>query len=492
MAPVPAPHGEPQVYFSPIKTQWENPTDILSILMIIGGDVVQRAIAQLAGPGPGPLSFTPVAFSFGWVAYALNALLSAVGDGRLLPSPESDAILVNAQNGYLSKVKSWPLSRLIRDHKPQFDTEERDQRQTLDSNVGGRSRNSRASESNKSTSSGSRRSPISWISHTCKSLRIRSTSTHDTTSEANNTISQNGLHITFYDTLPDKCIGSPDGDWVYYLSLLVITTQLVISIVPVVLHGNWMILIITAGGTVLALCGGALPQWQAEKWKARELHKDEIVCLTGGNGSQSVMVITSKYKEHASNSLRLADLANGRDARLRSTEWATIALFILWLVLLLTVEGLEADAWYSLALGALGMIQNVVVAGAERSPGALGFHLERRVHVHDEKVFKSLQKAEKIQRGAGISLIPVFFPGGLRPDEKRWLEESQAEYAANDVAARNSSASVPKVERLPSTTTLVVPSGAVSMNGYESRNRGEGPSLSKFSTDGSVRSSMTG
>lgn len=40
--------------------QFENPKDIFSILLLVGGDVVGRAIAQLAGS-----RLAPVAFSFG-------------------------------------------------------------------------------------------------------------------------------------------------------------------------------------------------------------------------------------------------------------------------------------------------------------------------------------------------------------------------------------------------------------------------------------------
>ncbi|EUC35596.1 hypothetical protein COCCADRAFT_47334, partial [Bipolaris zeicola 26-R-13] len=54
-----------------LKAQWHNSSDILSVLLIFGPDIVQRAVAQLAGR-----IVTPVAFSFGWVAYAASALLS--------------------------------------------------------------------------------------------------------------------------------------------------------------------------------------------------------------------------------------------------------------------------------------------------------------------------------------------------------------------------------------------------------------------------------
>lgn len=49
-----------------LRAKWTNPTDIFTILLIIGGEVVQVAMAQLcAGPVP---YLTPVSFSFGWVS----------------------------------------------------------------------------------------------------------------------------------------------------------------------------------------------------------------------------------------------------------------------------------------------------------------------------------------------------------------------------------------------------------------------------------------
>lgn len=55
-------------------SQWRNPSDILSLLLLLSPDIIQRAFAQLVG---GPIA--PVAFSFGWVAYSVNALLSVFG-----------------------------------------------------------------------------------------------------------------------------------------------------------------------------------------------------------------------------------------------------------------------------------------------------------------------------------------------------------------------------------------------------------------------------
>jgi hypothetical protein len=49
--------GIPSGQFS---DQWKNPSDVFSVLLILGGDVVESALGQLSGS-----MITPVAFSFG-------------------------------------------------------------------------------------------------------------------------------------------------------------------------------------------------------------------------------------------------------------------------------------------------------------------------------------------------------------------------------------------------------------------------------------------
>jgi hypothetical protein len=51
---------DPGVPSGQFSDQWKNPGDVFSVLLILGGDVVGRALAQLAGS-----PVTPVAFSFG-------------------------------------------------------------------------------------------------------------------------------------------------------------------------------------------------------------------------------------------------------------------------------------------------------------------------------------------------------------------------------------------------------------------------------------------
>lgn len=54
--------------------QWRQPAGILDVLLLVGAPVVRCAIAQLAGR-----IVTPVAFSFGWVGYAVSVVLSSFG-----------------------------------------------------------------------------------------------------------------------------------------------------------------------------------------------------------------------------------------------------------------------------------------------------------------------------------------------------------------------------------------------------------------------------
>ncbi|KDQ10548.1 hypothetical protein BOTBODRAFT_36070 [Botryobasidium botryosum FD-172 SS1] len=352
---------ETQADFQAAKAQWQKPGDILTVLMIIGGDIVQRALAQLSGSRDLPLA--PVAFSFGWVFYSFSSIMSAIGDGRLMPQPDCSVTLTNVHSGYSRPVNSWILSRLVRDCETRFKYE-------------------------------------------------------------------HGLTIQFLYTSPSKTPGVPDRDWLYYSGIAVIIAQLGIAAIPGCLFGNWMVFILTAAGTVLALVSGALPQWRREKWAARDVGAGarSVVCLTRGNGAKLVLVIVSDGC-----GLRLEDLAAARTSPSRDTIVATVVLGVLWLAHLLTIICLKDDAWYPLAVGALGMVQNGVAAGARRMPSALGFHFNeaKTKIVHEKKVFDAIKEAEAVEANVGVLLVDTFFPGGaLRPDEELWLKSRRAERQA--------------------------------------------------------------
>lgn len=97
-----------------LRQQWINPSDVSTILMIIGGDVVQNAFAQ----GTAKL-YTPVCFSFGCVAYAFIALVNILGESLLLPRPDCPVKVFNLEPGYSRENKNWVVGRVLRDLEAQ-------------------------------------------------------------------------------------------------------------------------------------------------------------------------------------------------------------------------------------------------------------------------------------------------------------------------------------------------------------------------------------
>ena len=350
--------------FTAVKKEWQNPTDILAILTIIGGDVVLCALAQLIGT---TFFITPVAFSFGWVAYSFSSILAAVGTGRITPESNTDVDCVNVKSRYHRSVKSWALSRLYRDLIP---------RPAMDSP---------------------------------------------------------SLTIQFYETLEKPTMGVRSRDGVFYLSLFAIFLQIGIACIPGALQDNWVPLIITIGGTALAQCHAALPQWESEMWRARDVDpkKTEVVCLTAGNGSSHVVVIKSNGCGR-----RLEDLASGRIVPSHLTSMATLILTILWILHMMVVQSINDGGWYLLAIGGIGMAQNVIAAGARRSPAALGFHIKEWAvddkgsnTISKRKAFETIQAAEEVEGGLGLELCEIFFPGGnLRPAEEECKSKAEEEW----------------------------------------------------------------
>ncbi|KAJ6581907.1 hypothetical protein B0H19DRAFT_520487 [Mycena capillaripes] len=213
--------------FSALGPRWKDPEAILTVLMITGGNRVQRAISQLAGV----TVFTPIAFSFGWVAYSFTAVMVAFGNSRLMSMPDCDCTIVDAKSGRTSNNKSWTLEilgRLMHDYEPPAGAE-------------------------------------------------------------------GALTITFFRVSAGKSFGSGRWDWVFWTSTAIIVVQFGVACIPGFLSSNWMVLILFAGGTFLAQLCSQLPQWRSQKWNARpSTGKRTVVCLTRGNGSQTALVLISE------------------------------------------------------------------------------------------------------------------------------------------------------------------------------------------------------
>ncbi|PKS05457.1 hypothetical protein jhhlp_008833 [Lomentospora prolificans] len=301
-----------------LHDQWLNPGDIFSLLLLVGGDIVQKAIAQLVGYEAQValcgrqirIPITPVAFSFGLVSYGFSSLLSVVGNTRLMPDTDCPSIAVNCSNGFSQETQSWVLGRLLRDHEARFPID-------------------RKSEADKGRA---------------ESIRV--------------------------DVFRLGPAAPPSLDFIWWLGWFTIPVQLTLAAVPWVLYRNWSIFMVVLAGNILTAVTCSLPQWSDEKWAGRKLEKRKVMCLTRGNGGSHIMVLVGER-----GSWDLESLARASPVARPETRWISLTLAILWTCLLISVTGLQNHTWFLVGIGSLGMIQNVFAAGTRRSPEAFGFAL---------------------------------------------------------------------------------------------------------------------
>ncbi|KAK3317585.1 hypothetical protein B0T19DRAFT_435232 [Cercophora scortea] len=359
---------DPSITTDEFREQWTTPSDVFSVLLLLGGDVVARAIAQLAGSGP-----TPVAFSFGWVAYSVTALVSAVGENKLMPlDPDCRCKVIHGKSGYSRDNSSWILGRIVRDFDYWSDTKAKEKLDEV--------------------------------------LKARSGGKHF----------RAGLIVSVYEPSRTSKAGVVKHDAVFWIGLPVMLFQLGIASIALGVHGEWGTLLITTVGIALSLTTGLLPQWKKEKWACRDKAKHDFI-LTRGNGSQHVIVVRGNGY-----GLNLEDLASGQSnipSTSISTRIALLGLAILWILLLITAAGLKQNTWFLLAIGSVGMLQNIYVAGAPRRPENFGIPLDFVEVFGHQKAMRTLLEVERSYKNVGHALLQEFFPGKLSEEEKlEWAE----------------------------------------------------------------------
>ncbi|OJJ08384.1 hypothetical protein ASPVEDRAFT_47531 [Aspergillus versicolor CBS 583.65] len=384
--------GAPAASF---RDEWSTPSNYaFTILLLIGGDLVNRALAQLVGGW-----LTPVAFSFGWVSYATSAVCSALGEYRLMPDADTGCSLINGKNGYVRGNNSWVLGRMMRDYDYWM---HKATREKTDSLLDARWKFDQARETEKYPDDG---------------VTVPRPS-------------QAGLVVSIYKPSRTLKHGVPGKDLLFWSGLVVTLVQLGIASIPAGLNGDWGVLMITGAATGLCYVTGAMNQWRVEKWACRSLDtrtKKNFV-LTRGNGAQHAIAIVSDGY-----GLDLEDLATGFSMidKPTITVWAqlvTIALGIAWVVLLITASGVDTGTWYLIAVGGLGMLQNIFVAGWKRTPAAYGVPLDFVEVVGEVKVMQALMEVEKKYEKLGKSMLGTFFPGDLRENEIKQWEDIAAEW----------------------------------------------------------------
>lgn len=170
----------------------------------------------------------------------------------------------------------------------------------------------------------------------------------------------------------DPITTSPACDLVWWSGWAILLVQIGIAIAPWVLFGDWGVMMVSLCGNGLAAITCAMPQWTEEKWSGRTLQRDKVTCLTGGNGHHHIMVFLGRK-----GSWDLESVATGRSTARPETRWISLALAMLWMCLLITVAGLKEHAWFLIAIGGIGMLQNAFAAGTTRKPEASNFHITK-------------------------------------------------------------------------------------------------------------------
>lgn len=327
----------------------------------------------------------------GWVAYSVAAVVSVIGDGKIMPAVDCACKVINGKTGYSRDNISWVIGRIVRDYEEWMDLEIRKHVASMIEK--------KARESNKAAAGQDARLE--------KSRRA-------------------GLCVSFY-TWGDRGIGRPERDLIYYSGFAVMVLQLGIAAIPCGLHDDWGILLVTVCGILLSLTTGCVPQWAQEKWACRTLQpgSKKRVVLTRGNGSQHAIVVLSD-----GSGLDLEDLSVGSANLDVFTHFGTRIIFtilaLLWILLLITAAGISTNTWFLLAVGGIGILQNMIVASARRSPAALGVPLLYEGVIGETRVMQTLYAVDRKYKGLGRSMLETFFPGVRLTDEEETVWQSLA------------------------------------------------------------------
>ena len=320
-----------------------------------------------------------------------------------MPTPDCECIAINGKSGYFRSNSSWILGRMVRDYESWMDGKIKEKvNEVIDKR---------------------------WAQ-----LKDEA---REKGKPAPERPKQAGLCVSIYKPTPNAIVGEPVYDKISLWGFAIAIFQLGIASIPCGLFDDWGILMITVCGIVLSSAMASLPQWKNEKWACRRLPEDsnKRVVFTRGNGSQHAIVI-----EGSEGFLDLEDLSSGQtnvDVSVSTaTRVAVAVLALFWILLLITAAGLKQNTWFLLAIGGIGILQNVFVAGWRRHPRDSGIPIDFVTVFGDKKVMKTLYDVEEAYPYLGRSLLETFFPGKLRPDEQnRWNEYERTASAREAVRA---------------------------------------------------------
>ncbi|KAI0877248.1 hypothetical protein GGS24DRAFT_488083 [Hypoxylon argillaceum] len=370
------------------RNTWSSPSNYaFTILLLVGGNVVSMALAQLAGG-----RLTPVAFSFGWVAYATNAINSAVGENKLMPPADTPCMIINVDNQQSRGNGSWILGRIMRDFEYWMDRPVKDK--------------------------------VTEVKKSKFQYDVDQAKKHGKDPASVEYPAHAGLVVSFwkFDSEKKGQLQRPGRDLLFWSGIVITVLQLGLAAVPFGVYGNWSVFLVTVAGIILCFTTGFWEQWGREKWACRQLPP----------GKKRTFILHAIVIEGDGFGLNLEDLCTGFDNLDEpsipvSTRFAVIILGILWVALLITSSAITDQSWFLIAVGLIGMLQNIFVAAWSRRPEAFGLPLKFQAVIGSPKVFTAIVESEKAYPKVGRALVSTFFPGGIYPKEEEELAAIEAD-----------------------------------------------------------------
>jgi hypothetical protein len=374
---------------SQLSAQWTNPSDVLSLLLIIGGDIVQTALAQTAGGW-----ITPVCFSFGWVAYSFSTVIRVLGDGRLLPVPDYPVKVFNLKSSYVRENRNWVLGRILRDNEVHMNKHEPDAVYGIRISI-------YVAKERKSRSARFHMSELCWLMVTLLQLGVAVIPLAIDGEWGVFLVTSTGTAAAFLaGQLPQWRIEklSSKQDSKKHIAL---TSG----------NGSREIMIIYGAGNCLdleELAAGESPlsdrAWKKSHFLSRPVKARGV----------------RELKHQIGSTARRTIMWQGLPAGLWITRLASFCQIIFWVALLITVAGLRSHSWYLVIVGSLGMLQNAMLGAVARKPERRDLPLRHVDTIATRKVMDGLMDLEATIGGAGVRLLEEFFPGVLSENEREW------------------------------------------------------------------------
>ena len=382
-----------------LTAQWTNPNNVLAVLLVIGADVVQKALAQSTGTW-----FTPVCFSFGWVGYSFMAFVNIFSEGRLLPSPDYPAKVFNLQSGYFRQNQNWIIGRILRDHEQQI------AHKNPLNGAGIRIAVYDAMENPSKNQQYPRTAAVFWgVFLMLLQFGIAIIPIAQTRDWGLLVITYAGtVLVSVTGALPqwaaEKLPNRQNADKVFAL-----TTG----------KGSTDIMVIIGGGKCLDLedLSAAPSPRSGRPW---EKFPSYSVPQLDTNGSQMY--------DKRNLPLRAAKTVWGFPVGFWISRVVCSVTCVLWLALLVTVGGLESNSGLLLAIGAIGMVQNGIWAGMGRDPAKRRLPLQLKKTIMTKKVMDGIMDFEVSYPELGQPLLNEFFPGKKTREETLWWEGDRKPY----------------------------------------------------------------